>query len=824
MTARAEPDRRTLARAWSAPASAPRSPRRCRSGRAGAAASPSTYRLIDAEAARARGRRPARAAGLGASGSGSTGSTSPTRSSRRWCRCSTSCPRTPRTWARSTPSSSGTAGGSAATPTGPATAGRSARCCPTPSSDRVVLVGAGGAGVAVGLRPAATRAPSTSPSLDADAERADACAVRLAKRFGDDRVSVGHRPRRARSADAQRARQRDAGRDARPPRYVGPGRAAARRTCGSATSSTSRSRPSWSRLARAARLPGAARRRHGGAARRSARSSYFTGRTRRRRPDGAALRGADRLMRKGIATVSVSGVLADKLDAIAAAGLRRRRDLRQRPGRLAAVPARGRGPLRRPRPARSTCSSRCATSRACRPSGSTPCCTGSHQARRDGRARRRPRVLACSNVQPDAVDDLDLTAEQLHRVGELAAEHGVTVAYEALAWGRHVNRVGQAWEAVRRADHPPSRSPSTPSTCSRAATTATALAGVPGDRIGFLQVADAPLLDMNLLEWSRHFRCFPGPGHPRRHRRRRGHPRGGLPRPAVARGVQRRRPRGRPVGHRARRDALAGVPRGPARAGRDRTRRASWSPPAPPPPARTRRRVPGARRPAGDDSARPTCSPALGFARAGRHRSKPVTWWRNGDAHVVVNAGTGRRPACARPRSASSAPPVEAVAARAEALLWPAVDTHPRRRRGAAARASPRPSGLHVFVSDAPGGERPLAARLRARSAPTTGRRAGSASTTSASPCSPTSSTRRSAFFRTLFGLAPGRGRGVHGAARPAAQPGAAPAAGRPARRPERRRAPRPATRTRAASTRSPSPAPTCVADGRRRCGRAASR
>ena len=40
----------------------------------------------------------------------------------------------------------------------------------------------------------------------------------------------------------------------------------------------------------------------------------------------------------------------------------------------------------------------------------------------------------------------------------------------------------------------------------------TALAGVPGDRIGFLQVADGPLLRMDVLEWSRHFRCFPGQG------------------------------------------------------------------------------------------------------------------------------------------------------------------------------------------------------------------------------------------------------------------------------------------------------------------------
>ena len=39
--------------------------------------------------------------------------------------------------------------------------------------------------------------------LDADRDRADACAVRLAKRFGDDRVTAVARPRARRSADAQ---------------------------------------------------------------------------------------------------------------------------------------------------------------------------------------------------------------------------------------------------------------------------------------------------------------------------------------------------------------------------------------------------------------------------------------------------------------------------------------------------------------------------------------------------------------------------------------------------------------------------------------------
>ena len=150
-------------------------------------------------------------------------------------------------------------------------------------------------------------------------------------------------------------------------------------------------------------------------------------------------------------------------------------------------------------------------------------------------------VLACSNASPDAVDDLDLTAEQLHRVGQLAAEYGVTVAYEALAWGRHVNRVGQSWEAVQRADHPAVTLAVDTFHMLARGDHGPALAGIPGDRIGFLQVADAPLLDMNLLEWSRHFRAS-RPGDPRRDGSRGGHAPSGVRRTGLPRGVQRRGP------------------------------------------------------------------------------------------------------------------------------------------------------------------------------------------------------------------------------------------------------------------------------------------
>jgi shikimate dehydrogenase len=52
-----------------------------------------------------------------------------------------------------------------------------------------VVVGAGGAGVAVGYGLLQQGAEHVWV-LDSDRDRADACVVRLAKRFGDDRVSV----------------------------------------------------------------------------------------------------------------------------------------------------------------------------------------------------------------------------------------------------------------------------------------------------------------------------------------------------------------------------------------------------------------------------------------------------------------------------------------------------------------------------------------------------------------------------------------------------------------------------------------------------------
>jgi shikimate dehydrogenase len=57
--------------------------------------------------------------------------------------------------------------------------------------DEVVLVGAGGAGVAVGYGLLAQGASYVAVH-DVDISRADDCAVRLAKRYGEERVGVAH--------------------------------------------------------------------------------------------------------------------------------------------------------------------------------------------------------------------------------------------------------------------------------------------------------------------------------------------------------------------------------------------------------------------------------------------------------------------------------------------------------------------------------------------------------------------------------------------------------------------------------------------------------
>src|SRR6476659_9026529 len=173
-------------------------------------------------------------------------------------------------------------------------------------------------------------------------------------------------------------------------------------------------------------------------------------------------------------------------------------------------------------------------------------------------------VLVCSSVDANALDDTARIADQFHALAERAGRRGFRVAYEALAWGRHVNTWSQSWDVVRLGDHPAlglcldsfhvlSRTPQPDAIA--------AIAHLPGEKIFFLRLADAPLMSMDVLQWSRHHRLFPGQGE------------FDLPRfvdhiltAGVTRGFQRRLPAIGARTHRRRRIALPSRPRGGCRA------------------------------------------------------------------------------------------------------------------------------------------------------------------------------------------------------------------------------------------------------------------
>jgi 4-hydroxyphenylpyruvate dioxygenase len=123
-----------------------------------------------------------------------------------------------------------------------------------------------------------------------------------------------------------------------------------------------------------------------------------------------------------------------------------------------------------------------------------------------------PMMLVCSNVQSHAIDDDERAAAQLNTLAERAARRNLRIAYEALAWGTHVRTYGHAWNIVRCADHPHLGLTLDSFHTLAIEDNLARIAEIPGDKIFFVQVADAPRLAMDPLSRSRHFRCFPGQG------------------------------------------------------------------------------------------------------------------------------------------------------------------------------------------------------------------------------------------------------------------------------------------------------------------------
>jgi 4-hydroxyphenylpyruvate dioxygenase len=121
-------------------------------------------------------------------------------------------------------------------------------------------------------------------------------------------------------------------------------------------------------------------------------------------------------------------------------------------------------------------------------------------------------LCVCSNVSSETIDDPARAAADMAELADLARQHGMRIGYEALAWGRHVKDWTAAWEILCAADRDnlgivldsfhicARKNPIEP------------IAALPADRIALVQVADAPALVMDPLSLSRHYRCYPGQG------------------------------------------------------------------------------------------------------------------------------------------------------------------------------------------------------------------------------------------------------------------------------------------------------------------------
>jgi 2-keto-myo-inositol isomerase len=130
------------------------------------------------------------------------------------------------------------------------------------------------------------------------------------------------------------------------------------------------------------------------------------------------------------------------------------------------------------------------------------------------------RLLICSSTSSHATGDIEHIARDLRKVAMLATPLGIAVCFEALSWGRHVSDFALSWDIVKRADRKNLGvcidSFHVIANCSLNGGNFDALANIPGDRIGFVQLSDfmwnAVHSPEERIETARHLRVFPGEG------------------------------------------------------------------------------------------------------------------------------------------------------------------------------------------------------------------------------------------------------------------------------------------------------------------------
>ena len=123
-----------------------------------------------------------------------------------------------------------------------------------------------------------------------------------------------------------------------------------------------------------------------------------------------------------------------------------------------------------------------------------------------------PLMLACSNTEANVSDDEERAAGQLFELAERAGRRGLKIGYEALAWGTRVATFDKALRIVKRADHPHLGLVLDSFHTLVHAEDWSPLRELPADRIFFVQLGDAPRMNVDALTLRRNHSRMPGEG------------------------------------------------------------------------------------------------------------------------------------------------------------------------------------------------------------------------------------------------------------------------------------------------------------------------
>jgi 4-hydroxyphenylpyruvate dioxygenase len=121
-------------------------------------------------------------------------------------------------------------------------------------------------------------------------------------------------------------------------------------------------------------------------------------------------------------------------------------------------------------------------------------------------------LILCANTADNAIEDADTLGEDLLRLAEFAASRGKRIAYEALGWARWMSDYRDAWQLIRRVDHPALGVMLDSSHIGSLGLPYDGIAHIDPAKIFLAEVADLPLTRLDNAELSRFYRLLPGEG------------------------------------------------------------------------------------------------------------------------------------------------------------------------------------------------------------------------------------------------------------------------------------------------------------------------